>query len=65
MRTLAMNEIAAVNGGDGLAGACIAGAVTGALAAAATGVGTAAIPEAAVGGCLLGMIAVTIDKLIR
>lgn len=67
VQELTIDELQMVSGGDGgatatgYAGSCAAGAVTAGLAAAATGVG---VPPAAAGGCLLGMLAYGITKLI-
>lgn len=67
MRELNSSEIRLVSGGEatveGYAKSCVGGAVTGAMGAAATGVGVAVLPKAALAGCLIGMASYGISEL--
>lgn len=67
MRELNRAELDIVSGGeataDGYLKSCVGGAVTGAMGAAATGVGVTVLPKAALAGCLIGMAGYGLSEL--
>lgn len=67
MRELSVAEVSLVSGGEatgeGYLKSCVGGAVAGAMGAAATGVGVAVLPKAALAGCLIGMAGYGISEL--